>query len=163
MSHTFLVDGIEHVVSISGRRGNYRIGDVPVALAPLPSGATTLRCDDREYIAVVVAEGDWLHIHLDGHSYELRYRDPVAALGDPAARAGSDIAKAPMPGLVLSVEVTPGQGVVAGATLVVIESMKMQLAIIAERHGIVEQVHVAAGQTFDRDAVLITLSPVAVA
>jgi biotin carboxyl carrier protein len=159
MSHTFLVDGNEHAVSLSGRGGNYHIGDVAVALVPLPSGETMLYFGDLEYRAVVAATADELHIHLDGRSYELRYLDPVAALGDPAARAGSDIAKAPMPGLVLSVEVAPGQAVVAGASLVVIESMKMQLAITAERHGTVEQIHVTAGQTFDRDAVLITLAP----
>jgi len=47
---------------------------------------------------------------------------------------------APMPGLVVDVEVSPGQKVHRGDTLVLLEAMKMQTAIPAERDGLVKRV-----------------------
>jgi biotin carboxyl carrier protein len=40
----------------------------------------------------------------------------------------------------------------------VIESMKLETAIRAAQDGIVEKIHVRAGESFDRDAALVTLS-----
>ena len=67
--------------------------------------------------------------------------------------------RAPMPGLVVRVEVAVGQRVEVGAGLVVVEAMKMENELRAQRAGVVETVHVAAGQTVDKGASLITLAP----
>ena len=69
---------------------------------------------------------------------------------------------APMPGLILDVRVEPGQHVVAGETLVVMEAMKMEHVISAPRAGTVNDVLVAKGQQVDRDVALLTLNPDAV-
>ncbi len=66
---------------------------------------------------------------------------------------------APMPGLILDVRVEPGQHVVAGETLVVMEAMKMEHVISAPRAGTVNDVLVAKGQQVDRDVALLTLNP----
>jgi len=68
-----------------------------------------------------------------------------------------------MPGTVVSVEVSAGQEVPAGAVLVVLESMKMEHAVRAEYAGIVEEVLVGAGRTVRRDAPLVRLKEAAVA
>ena len=52
-----------------------------------------------------------------------------------------------------------GQAVKEGDILLVIESMKLETAIRASRDGIIEIVHVALAQSFERDAPLITLTP----
>jgi len=52
---------------------------------------------------------------------------------------------APMPGVVLSVEVSPGAQVSRGQTLLVLEAMKMKNDIKAERDAVVTGVHVGAG------------------
>ena len=63
-----------------------------------------------------------------------------------------------MPGSVVALPVAVGDAVHAGATLVIIESMKLEVAIKAECGGSVEAIHVALGQTFDKNAVLVTLA-----
>ena len=68
--------------------------------------------------------------------------------------------KAPMPGLVVRVEVTQGQVVKVGEGLVVVEAMKMENELRATRPGVVQTIHVAAGQTVAKGASLVTLGPV---
>jgi len=63
---------------------------------------------------------------------------------------------APMPGLVLSVSVQPGDAVKAGQELVVLEAMKMENVLRAERDGVVAEVRVAPRDTVNTDEVLIT-------
>jgi propionyl-CoA carboxylase alpha chain len=61
----------------------------------------------------------------------------------------------PMPGLVVSVAVQEGQEVKAGETLAVIEAMKMENILRAERDGTVKKVHARAGETLAVDAVIL--------
>jgi biotin carboxyl carrier protein len=46
-----------------------------------------------------------------------------------------------------------------GQTLLVMESMKMETTLVAPRDGVVATVRFEKGQTFERDAVLLTLEP----
>ena len=66
--------------------------------------------------------------------------------------------KAPMPGLVLRVEVEEGQTVAAGAGLVVLEAMKMENEIKAPVAGRVVAVHVIGGQAVDKGMVLVEVT-----
>src|ERR1700678_2604239 len=61
----------------------------------------------------------------------------------------------PMPGLVVSIAVSEGQEVKAGETLAVIEAMKMQNVLRAERDGTVKKIHAAAGATLAVDALIL--------
>ncbi|TMJ62875.1 MAG: biotin/lipoyl-binding protein [Alphaproteobacteria bacterium] len=61
----------------------------------------------------------------------------------------------PMPGLVVSIAVTEGQEVKAGETLAVVEAMKMQNVLRAERDGTVKKIHAAAGATMAVDALIL--------
>jgi propionyl-CoA carboxylase alpha chain len=61
----------------------------------------------------------------------------------------------PMPGLVVSIAVTEGQDVKAGETLAVVEAMKMQNVLRAERDGIVKKIHAIAGATLAVDALIL--------
>jgi biotin carboxyl carrier protein len=82
-----------------------------------------------------------------------------ALTGRRPAPAGSGVVKAPMPGLVVRVEVVVGQRVETGAGLVVVEAMKMENELRASRAGVVETVHVVAGQAVEKGAALVTLAP----
>jgi propionyl-CoA carboxylase alpha chain len=66
----------------------------------------------------------------------------------------SRLVVSPMPGLVVQVEVTAGQEVKAGETVCIVEAMKMQNIIRAERDGVIAQVGVKAGDSVSADEVL---------
>ncbi|HEV2671227.1 MAG TPA: biotin/lipoyl-containing protein [Gemmatimonadales bacterium] len=92
-----------------------------------------------------------------------RSRQIEALTGQGRKVTAGGVVRAPMPGLVVRVEVAVGQEVVAGAGLVVVEAMKMENELRAHSRGVVEQVHVAAGQRVEKGAPLVTLGPVKVA
>ena len=61
----------------------------------------------------------------------------------------------PMPGLVVSIAVTEGQDIKAGETLAVVEAMKMQNVLRAERDGVIKKIHATAGATLAVDALIL--------
>ena len=61
----------------------------------------------------------------------------------------------PMPGLVVSIAVTEGQEVKAGESLAVVEAMKMQNVLRAERDGTVKKIHASPGATLAVDALIL--------
>lgn len=64
---------------------------------------------------------------------------------------------APMPGLVVRVEVEVGQQVRAGEGVVVVEAMKMENELKAPGDGVVARIDVVAGDTVEKGAVLLVL------
>ena len=61
----------------------------------------------------------------------------------------------PMPGLVVSINVAEGQEVKAGETLAVIEAMKMENVLRAERDLVVAKIDAAKGDSLAVDAVIM--------
>ena len=61
----------------------------------------------------------------------------------------------PMPGLVVSIAVAEGQEVKAGETLAVVEAMKMENVLRAERDGMVKAIHAKPGDSLAVDAVIM--------
>ena len=62
-----------------------------------------------------------------------------------------------MPGRVVVVRAAQGDSVVAGQELLVIEAMKMELALKAPRDGVVAAIDAAAGDFVEADTVLVSL------
>ncbi|HKW40429.1 MAG TPA: acetyl-CoA carboxylase biotin carboxyl carrier protein subunit [Gemmatimonadales bacterium] len=87
-----------------------------------------------------------------------RARQVAALRAQVAAPRGGAIVVAPMPGLVVRVEVAVGQRVEAGTGLVVVEAMKMENELRAARAGVVETIHVAVGQAVEKGASLVTVA-----
>jgi pyruvate carboxylase subunit B len=77
--------------------------------------------------------------------------------GASADRSGPKPIRAPMPGLIVSVEVGVGDRVGTGQGVVVMEAMKMENELRAEAAGTVAQVLVAAGETVEKGQILIAL------
>jgi propionyl-CoA carboxylase alpha chain len=82
----------------------------------------------------------------------------AAAVSLMPARKAADAGKAlrcPMPGLVVSIAVVEGQEIKAGETLAVVEAMKMENVLRAERDGVVKAIKVKPGDTLAVDAVIL--------
>ena len=83
---------------------------------------------------------------------------PKAEAPKPAAPAAGGVqVKSPLPGSVIKVLVSEGQAVKRGDTLLTLESMKMENAIMAETDGTVKQIAVTPGQNVMQDDLLIVL------
>ena len=83
---------------------------------------------------------------------------PKAEAPKPAAAPAAGLqVKSPLPGSVIKVLVSEGQAVKKGDTLLTLESMKMENAIMAEQDGTVKQIAVSAGQNVMQDDLLIVL------
>lgn len=72
-----------------------------------------------------------------------------------AGPSGPKPITAPMPGLVVKIEVAPGDRVTAGQGVVIVEAMKMENELKAPADGVVSAVHVATGDTVAKDQVLV--------
>ena len=74
-----------------------------------------------------------------------------------AVAQGVTAVKAPLPGTVNDIKVTVGPAVKKGQTVVVLEAMKMENNIDAERDGKIAEVRIAKGDTVMEGAVLVTI------
>ena len=84
-------------------------------------------------------------------------KTPIASKPAAAPVATGAKVTCPLPGTVISINVKEGDTVAAGQTLLVLEAMKMENNIDAERGGVVKQILVAAGATVMEGDVLIVI------
>ena len=108
---------------------------------------------DREHDIFVARDGDKIFIHAYGESWEVRAINAIdaATLG----RGSTNAVLAPMPGTVVQVHVKAGEDVTEGQILIVIESMKLQTSIVAERDGAIAEVLFATDESFNKGAELM--------
>lgn len=148
------------------------------------NGSLHVEVDGIRYAADLqhVAHAHAYSLLLDGRSYEFTLHDGEegielaggaglfhvvvedarthaarAATAQGRADTGPAVLRAVMPGIVREVMAVPGATVGKGEALLILEAMKMQNEIRAERAGTVANVHVAAGETVDKGAPLIEI------
>ncbi|HVC33190.1 MAG TPA: biotin/lipoyl-containing protein [Chloroflexota bacterium] len=122
----------------------------------------SLLIDNHSYEIFVEASGDEFDVLIGGEMFHLKVQDEWARRlaniqRKTAVETGILPIKAPMPGAVVSVEVTPGQEVKRGQGLVILSAMKMENEIKAPRTGRVKSVDVQPGQTVEQGRVLVVL------
>ena len=143
-----------------GHGGDYRIeldGSAhQVSGARLQGDALSLRLDGsmRRYRAM--ADGDDVLVHDGDQRLRLRVEPMYRSLAGADASAESRI-RAPMPGRVVLVQAVAGDRVQAGDVVLVLEAMKMELALKAPRDGVLAEVRAQAGEFVEADAVLAVL------
>ncbi|MDD0812159.1 biotin carboxylase N-terminal domain-containing protein [Curvibacter sp. RS43] len=130
-----------------------------LGLQPLADGRLLLSLDGRQWSvrAVALAGRRW-HVQLAGVDGWLE-----DASFEPLRRAGEGeaarVLRAPFNGRVLRVDVAPGQALLAGQPLLVIESMKLEHVIAASAPAQVAELLVAPGQQVAPGQVLLRLAP----
>ena len=120
-------------------------------------GRQTIEIDGKQIRLVRAHVGGSQILRLEGRTFEANLIDPRDAA--EAAAGGHDHVRAPMPGSVVQVHKLPGEAVARGETLVTIESMKLQMALVAPRDGILASMKRAVGERFDKDEVVAELEP----
>jgi 3-methylcrotonyl-CoA carboxylase alpha subunit len=142
-----------------------RCGDrtLPLDFAMIGDGAAfSMLVGDRVCDVIVERNGGGCVVQMQGERYRLAVEDEherAAGAVRPAALGGRQSITAAMPGAVVEVMVEPGQQVEAGATLLVLEAMKMQNPVQAQAAGRVVAVHVAAGKSVAAGALLVEIEP----
>lgn len=121
--------------------------------------------EGRGYRVMVVSadyEGKSFVFRINGRDYEVSVKDRfdllLEKLGmDQMAGSGVDDIKAPMPGLVLQVNVEPGQEVQKGDQILILEAMKMENVIKSPGDGVVKAVKVKEGDAVEKGSVMVEM------
>ena len=116
--------------------------------------------DGREFTVAVKPAAEGFVVRLRAATQHVLVLTPRSAdlhdrLPPKKAADTSKMVVSPMPGLVVTLDVTVGQQVRSGEAVAVIEAMKMQNIIRAERDGVVKAVNAAAGDSVAADEVLV--------
>ena len=165
------IDGEECVVellSVEGTQVHARIesGDdgafreVSFQRIPLPGGGYQLLMPDGRSLSgrAVDADDQMVVVHEGSLAQRVKViseRDAWLGIGGLDDAAGH--VTVAMPGLVVKLLVDEGQAVSADDPVIVIEAMKMENEVKAGRSGVVEVIHVAAGDSVEADVVLMEI------
>lgn len=119
--------------------------------------------DGRTYAWPVkrLAAGHWI-LESHGQALEVEVLDErtrhirqITGAGQGDTGGGAAVVKAPMPGLVVRVDVEPGQAVDPGQGVIVLEAMKMENELRATGGGVVRAVLVTRGEAVEKGDVLV--------
>jgi 3-methylcrotonyl-CoA carboxylase alpha subunit len=111
--------------------------------------------DGEHILYAVVRDKGALALAYDGQTYRFELPESMHDAEKDAAAAGHP--QAPMSGAVVAVAVAAGDRVEAGDTLMVIEAMKMEHAIVAQNPATVAEVLFSLGDQVDEGETLVTL------
>ncbi|MDP3480689.1 MAG: biotin/lipoyl-containing protein [Desulfoprunum sp.] len=90
---------------------------------------------------------------------KINSRTPTAATAPTApVQEGTTTILAPMPGTIVDVQVSPGDKVSRGQTLMILEAMKMENEILAPHDCTIVQTHVSKGASVNAGDILVALS-----
>lgn len=165
MKYVVEVDGVRREVEVVGDEVRIDGEVVRAELTPVPDTPVSLLKVGDTVHRVVARRGDVrgrYTLTIDGRTLAAdaldertrAIRDLAAA---SAAAAGPAPLVAPMPGLVVRVDVAAGDAVASGQPLVVMEAMKMENELRAPAAGTVTRVAVAPGTAVEKGTVLVEL------
>jgi biotin carboxyl carrier protein len=102
------------------------------------------------------------HFIINGGHYEVKLSDQFDQVANRLGLLNQHAVKikeikAPMPGLVLEVQVIPGQSVSKGEPLVILEAMKMENILRAPGDAVVQKILIEKGKAVDKNQLLIVM------
>lgn len=130
-------------------------------LMPLPgTDMKHLLLDGASVTLVADRDGEAWRLHVDGwpvraEVVDERTRAIRAMTNRVAGPQGPRPVRAPMPGMIVRIEVAEGDPVRAGQGVAVMEAMKMENELRAEADGVVARVLVTPGQAVEKGTVLV--------
>jgi propionyl-CoA carboxylase alpha chain len=136
---------MQHVLASSWRPGD------PVWHGTVDGGAISVQ------VRPVLNGFDLAHRGMEVRAHVYTECEAAAARLMPLKKVADSgkALRAPMPGLVIAIAVAEGQEVKAGETLAVVEAMKMENVLRAERDGVVKSIKAKPGDSLAVDAVIM--------
>ncbi|MGZ0016242.1 biotin/lipoyl-containing protein [Yeosuana sp. AK3] len=136
----------------------------------------TFRINENNYsVKIVSHENNTIDLEVNGTSYSVKLKEEIKTLKTPTlVRKPSTAAPvepvkvnpssssktkitAPIPGIILSLNVKVGDTIKENDALLVLEAMKMENSIVSEKSGVVSAIHVKVGQQVLQGEVMIEL------
>jgi propionyl-CoA carboxylase alpha chain len=165
-SSIVLLDGRPYPVSLRPEDGAYRVeieGESRLASTDWRPGEVLLQIRSGQHLAAVQVE------RLPGAAFKLvhggvirraqvlppRVAELLALMPEKQPSDTSRLLLSPMPGLLSTVAVTPGQEVKAGEPLAIVEAMKMENILRAERDGRIARIRANPGDSLAVDQVIL--------
>ena len=156
-SRVYVIDVDGGSVTVDGERFEAHaaaIPGTPLLHLLLGTDSWTVACqqlDGRRW--ALGAAGERVEVEVQDD----RSKQIEALTGQGKKPAAGGVVRAPMPGLVVRVEVSEGEVVEVGAGLVVVEAMKMENELRAPRAGTVREIRVKAGDKVDHGQALLVI------
>ena len=131
-----------------------------------------VKIDDRNYhiirnnksyhaeLIIIDRKQKKLALKINGRVYSVEAKDKLDLLLEKLGINGSNRSivkqvKAPMPGLILSINVVEGEKVKMGNAILVLEAMKMENIIKSPCDGVIKKVGVSEGDSVEKNQVLV--------
>lgn len=133
-----------------------------VDLRLLDKNLYSLMIDNQSYTFEVTESGKEIKIILNHYEYAipvLNQREKIEAeiLGSSSLSEEKGEIRAPMPGLILKIEIQKGNAVAAGQPLIIMEAMKMENEIRAQIDGEVQEIFISENQKVEKDDLLLRI------
>jgi len=148
-------------IEAKGENGRYKLqidnDTLAMELAEVDTDTYRLTANGQSRrLQIHSADEQALEVCLDNHRWRLTRHARFEAITD--AGGGNGRLVAPMPGKILEIRTEKGAAVNEGDTLLIMEAMKMELAIKAPIDGKVDSLAVEAGDLVEADAVLLEIA-----
>jgi 3-methylcrotonyl-CoA carboxylase alpha subunit len=145
-------------IEAHGHAGNYQLRhehtSCDVRGARLHGDSLSARFDGESLRVPLHTDSQHVLLHdAGGQRYSFSRATPFAWAAKDAA--GGNQVVAPMPGRIVLVKAKAGDSVDQGDELLVMEAMKMELALKAPRAGIIDSINATQGEFVEADAVLV--------
>lgn len=140
----------EYNYKINGTVYNVTVGDIENNMAQVEVNGTPYKVEMEQTVAPVA-------VSTPRPSAAPRTVSGEKVIAKPTTTGGAGAIKAPLPGVVLDIKVNVGDAVNAGDTVVILEAMKMENNINADKSGVVKSISVNKGDSVLEGAELLII------
>jgi len=122
----------------------------------------TIKIDGKEFkVKVEESSNGKLKVYHEEEVYDVETKEDIELFKESSEELdakGKDIIRAPLPGIVVSVNVKVGDIVREGNSLMKLVAMKMENDILAEKNGIVKEVRVRKNDNVNKGDILVVIN-----
>jgi biotin carboxyl carrier protein len=148
-------------ISSNGKTYTMTLDDKTVHAEVLATenGKLDLLVDGKRVTAYVSSDNARRWVTINGQTFVLTRSAGTRKGGHGHHHAAGELT-APMPGQIRALNVSEGEAVTKGQTLLVLEAMKMEIRVQAPQDGVVKKLFVEQGQTVEREQILIEIEEI---